>query len=328
MKCGSPDDAEVLLLCDGWGCNAAIHTFCLTPPLARVPAGEWYCASCTSSTARAAPDSARAAVKGGVGCSKCRYKGCRLCRSAATGGSCGGDDDKGGSRSGQQRPAVVASDHQAPAVAPSAIRPPAAVASDLAAGGQQPRATVQPPAVSAATLSSEFVGEEVGRATAASRGRPPRASADQASFMLAMQEEDSEEECSNEAGDGASPAGTKGLTNAAGKKPLGKAVVKKAVVKENEADDIKFARPPGRPRKGKVWSAGTGEWVEDSTPDADPAPTLTKKWPRPRGAARKGCTWDYEAGVWVPTGEGQDEDEPPAKRARAATDLQSMSDAP
>jgi hypothetical protein len=39
--CGSPEDEDRLLLCDG--CNAGYHTFCLDPPLLKVPRGEWYC---------------------------------------------------------------------------------------------------------------------------------------------------------------------------------------------------------------------------------------------------------------------------------------------
>ena len=35
-----------MLLCDGDGCDGAYHTYCLAAPLARVPDGEWYCATC------------------------------------------------------------------------------------------------------------------------------------------------------------------------------------------------------------------------------------------------------------------------------------------
>lgn len=47
-KCGSADEDHALLLCDGDGCTAAFHTFCLTPPLKRVPTGKWFCAACAS----------------------------------------------------------------------------------------------------------------------------------------------------------------------------------------------------------------------------------------------------------------------------------------
>ena len=35
-----------MLLCDGPGCDAAYHLFCLRPPLSTVPAGEWLCPKC------------------------------------------------------------------------------------------------------------------------------------------------------------------------------------------------------------------------------------------------------------------------------------------
>ena len=35
---------EELLLCEG--CDAAFHTFCLNPPLNRVPSGQWFCTRC------------------------------------------------------------------------------------------------------------------------------------------------------------------------------------------------------------------------------------------------------------------------------------------
>ena len=42
--CHRNDQDDVLLLCDG--CDAAFHTHCLDPPLARVPDGDWLCPSC------------------------------------------------------------------------------------------------------------------------------------------------------------------------------------------------------------------------------------------------------------------------------------------
>lgn len=39
--CGRADDEAILLLCDE--CNAGYHKFCLNPPLARRPRGNWFC---------------------------------------------------------------------------------------------------------------------------------------------------------------------------------------------------------------------------------------------------------------------------------------------
>ncbi|XP_059161364.1 lysine-specific demethylase 5A-like isoform X2 [Physella acuta] len=42
--CGRGDGEEQMLLCDG--CDDAFHTYCLVPPLAEVPKGDWRCPSC------------------------------------------------------------------------------------------------------------------------------------------------------------------------------------------------------------------------------------------------------------------------------------------
>ena len=42
--CSSGKDDEAMLLCDE--CNRGFHTFCLDPPLPRVPDSDWYCAEC------------------------------------------------------------------------------------------------------------------------------------------------------------------------------------------------------------------------------------------------------------------------------------------
>ena len=54
-----PDDPDhgAMLLCDL--CNAGYHLGCLRPPLASVPAGDWYCPACTE----AAKKKAKAAKK-------------------------------------------------------------------------------------------------------------------------------------------------------------------------------------------------------------------------------------------------------------------------
>mgnify|MGYP000880086048 FL=1 len=46
--CGqsAEDDEDKLLMCEA--CNEGFHTFCLDPPLTKVPAGAWYCAKCAA----------------------------------------------------------------------------------------------------------------------------------------------------------------------------------------------------------------------------------------------------------------------------------------
>ena len=42
--CGIDRDDDSVLLCDT--CDAEYHTYCLDPPLARIPEGNWYCPTC------------------------------------------------------------------------------------------------------------------------------------------------------------------------------------------------------------------------------------------------------------------------------------------
>ena len=46
--CNMPDDEGLMLLCDA--CGAAYHTYCLTPPMTRMPKSEedWICPCCSS----------------------------------------------------------------------------------------------------------------------------------------------------------------------------------------------------------------------------------------------------------------------------------------
>ena len=46
MYCRESDNEERLLLCDNRSCFKAAHTYCLNPPLRRVPRGEWFCPEC------------------------------------------------------------------------------------------------------------------------------------------------------------------------------------------------------------------------------------------------------------------------------------------
>ncbi|WVZ77525.1 hypothetical protein U9M48_025383 [Paspalum notatum var. saurae] len=48
--CGIDKDDESVLLCDN--CDSEYHTYCLNPPLARIPLGNWYCPSCLSGKQR------------------------------------------------------------------------------------------------------------------------------------------------------------------------------------------------------------------------------------------------------------------------------------
>lgn len=42
--CKDNKKQELILLCDG--CEGEFHTFCVDPPLSKVPQGSWFCPSC------------------------------------------------------------------------------------------------------------------------------------------------------------------------------------------------------------------------------------------------------------------------------------------
>lgn len=44
--CGVNKDDKKVLLCDT--CDSGYHTYCLNPPLAKIPHGNWYCPSCVT----------------------------------------------------------------------------------------------------------------------------------------------------------------------------------------------------------------------------------------------------------------------------------------
>lgn len=47
MECGRDDDEHLLLMCEA--CDAGCHTYCCDPPLAAVPAEDWFCPTCAAS---------------------------------------------------------------------------------------------------------------------------------------------------------------------------------------------------------------------------------------------------------------------------------------
>jgi hypothetical protein len=47
-QCRDTGNEDVMLICDG--CDNGYHMFCLQPPLESIPAGDWFCVSCTKVT--------------------------------------------------------------------------------------------------------------------------------------------------------------------------------------------------------------------------------------------------------------------------------------
>jgi hypothetical protein len=44
--CNDNHDEDLILLCDGKGCQNETHLFCLRPPLFKVPENKWFCSEC------------------------------------------------------------------------------------------------------------------------------------------------------------------------------------------------------------------------------------------------------------------------------------------
>ena len=42
--CKRNDKQDLILLCDG--CDGEYHTFCVKPPLRKIPDSEWFCDEC------------------------------------------------------------------------------------------------------------------------------------------------------------------------------------------------------------------------------------------------------------------------------------------
>lgn len=47
--CGGVEDEDLIILCDGPGCNSEAHMYCLTPVMTAVPDGDWFCDCCDGS---------------------------------------------------------------------------------------------------------------------------------------------------------------------------------------------------------------------------------------------------------------------------------------
>ncbi|XP_071685703.1 methyl-CpG-binding domain-containing protein 9 isoform X2 [Rutidosis leptorrhynchoides] len=59
--CGMDRNDDNVLLCDK--CDSEYHTYCLDPPLARIPDGNWYCPSCLSSSSQSVSQDERCGTR-------------------------------------------------------------------------------------------------------------------------------------------------------------------------------------------------------------------------------------------------------------------------
>lgn len=60
--CGDWQDAAKMLLCDG--CDEGYHIYCLNPPLAEIPEGDWFCPYCSAERSKVENSSPKRNVKG------------------------------------------------------------------------------------------------------------------------------------------------------------------------------------------------------------------------------------------------------------------------
>ncbi|CAN0555176.1 unnamed protein product, partial [Ectocarpus sp. 12 AP-2014] len=63
--CKKNDKQDLILLCDG--CEGEYHTFCVDPPLRKIPDDEWFCEHCKA-TGKAGPKESKYVPFPPVGC--------------------------------------------------------------------------------------------------------------------------------------------------------------------------------------------------------------------------------------------------------------------
>ena len=194
--CGSGDSQDVLLLCDGEGCSAAMHTFCLTPPLVKVPKGEWYCTDCKAPTARTSgqrtASSSSAARSAPSAPSRPEAGAGRAAATAEAGGAIARQEGIAQHPAGLAKhqpivetPAWPTADRPVEAVVP-ASQESGEIAGEMASAGRAARAPL---------LSD--VGSDLTELPPSNRGLPARAAAGKAvreARRVAVEEEQSDEE--------------------------------------------------------------------------------------------------------------------------------------